>query len=241
VTSVIYQERLARALAWVDGLGLAPGSRALDVGTGAGHAAVALAQRGFHVEAIDASAAMADLAGHNAARAGVSERVHSAAGNAQALTLPDSSVDLVVALGLLPWVPSPPAALAEMARVLRPAGFAIVSTANRDRLTYRLDPLYNQDLHVVKRPLRARLERLGWWPVAAPEPRLHSARDSDRLLRRAGLELLASVSFGFGPFTFLGRRLFSERTDVRLHQRLQRVPAVRHGGTEYLVLARRPS
>jgi len=59
------------------------------------------------------------------------------------------------------------------------------------------------------------------------------------MLVDAGFERCAALSFGFGPFTLLGRRLFSDHTDVRLHRRLQRLPALWRWGTEYLLLARR--
>ena len=239
VSASIYQERLARMLAWVDRLDLPPGSRALDLGTGAGHAAVALALRGWHVEAIDVSEAMAALAQANADRAGVGARVRCAPGDAQALALADASLDLVVGLGVLPWVPSATTVMRDVARVLRPGACAIVSTANRARLTYRLDPLRNQDLRAVKRPLRALLERRGLWRAQAAEPTLLSLRETDQLLADNGFERLAWACFGFGPFTFLGRPILSRRTDVQLNRRLQRVAALRRLGSEYLVLARR--
>jgi ubiquinone/menaquinone biosynthesis C-methylase UbiE len=244
VTSLIYQQRLALALDWVDGLRAPDGSRALDLGTGAGQAAVAIAQRGWRVDAVDGSRRMASLARDNANRAGLGERVHTLAGDAQALTFADGSFDLVLALGLLPWVQAPDLTLAEVARVLRPNGTAILSTANRGRLTFRLDPLRNQEIQPLKRPVRAALERLGWWPAANPEPVLHSLRESDRLVADAGLERVAGQSFGFGPFTLLGRRVFSARTDVRLARWLDALAARRavglhRAGVEYLVLARK--
>ena len=52
VLGAIYQARLRQALAWIDSLRLREGCRALDVGTGAGVAALALAQRGFLVDAV---------------------------------------------------------------------------------------------------------------------------------------------------------------------------------------------
>jgi ubiquinone/menaquinone biosynthesis C-methylase UbiE len=245
VTSLIYQQRLALTLGWVDRMAAPAAARALDLGSGAGQAAVALAQRGWQVEAVDGSERMANLARENAVAAGLGERMHTVSGDAQALTFADASFHLVLALGLLPWVQAPHTTLTEIARVLRPGGQAIVSTANRGRLTYRLDPLRNQDIQPLKRPVRALFERRGWWSASSPEPRLHSLRQTDRLLADAGLERVAGRSFGFGPFTLLGRRVFSARTDVRLALWLESLAArgqagLAASGTEYLVLARRP-
>jgi ubiquinone/menaquinone biosynthesis C-methylase UbiE len=241
VTSLIYQERLALSLAWIDRLGPPHGARALDVGSGAGQATVALAKRGMQVDSMDASQAMTDLTRHNARLAGVGERVRATLGDALALDQADASHDIVVALGVIPWVPEPSRALAEIARVLHSGGHAIVSFANRERLTYRLDPLHNQDLQPLKRPLRAWLERLGWWASPSPEPTLHTVRDSQRLLAVAGLRSVAATTFGFGPFTLLGRHLFAQSADLWLHRHLQSMHSMRRRGSEYLVLARKLS
>src|SRR5581483_8736280 len=60
VEAAMYRARQTAALAWVDALTRADGARALEIGCGAGFLAVALAQRGYRVTAIDASAAMVD-------------------------------------------------------------------------------------------------------------------------------------------------------------------------------------
>jgi len=246
VRSLIYRRRQELALGWVDECGVPAGARALDVGTGAGHAAIALARRGLYVDAVDATASMLPLVRKNAAAAGVTNRVATQLAEVQRLSFPSASFDLVIALGLLPWVSDPGAAVAEMARVLRPAGYLIVSTANKWRLTYRLDPLHSQDLMPLKRPVRRWLERAGYWPSTGPESLLHSAEESDGLIVDAGLEKLASQTFGFGLFTLLGREVLPASLGARLHVRLQSLAdrgtrGLRGAGTEYLLLARKPS
>src|SRR5260370_30582808 len=72
--SVIIRLRHERALAWVDGLGLAPGLQALEVGAGAGVMTAALADRGLLVQAVDRSPAMLELARSRAAAADVPAR-----------------------------------------------------------------------------------------------------------------------------------------------------------------------
>jgi ubiquinone/menaquinone biosynthesis C-methylase UbiE len=245
VRSLIYRRRQELSLRWVDALQLPPGARVLDVGTGAGHAAIALAQRGFQAEAVDIAEPMLEHVRKNAAAAGVADRVATRVAEAHALYCTDASLDLVIALGVLPWVEQPGQALAEMRRVLRPGGHLIVTTANRWKLTYRLDPLHSQDLQPLKRPIRALIERAGYWPSGRPQSFLHSIDESDRLVATAGFERLAGTTLGFGPFTFLGRRVLSPALGARVHLRLQRladrgVRGLRGAGTEYLILARRP-
>jgi ubiquinone/menaquinone biosynthesis C-methylase UbiE len=244
VRSLIYRRRRDVMLGWVDDLRLSGGACGLDLGAGAGHATVALARRGVRMEAVDITQAMAALVQKNAALAGVDSRVAARVAEAYALSYADASFDLAIALGVLPWLDRPAAALAEMHRVVRPGGHLIVSTANRWKLTYRFDPLFSQDLMPIKRPIRALLERAGRWPSSAPQSFLLSLREADQLLDTAGFRRLVGTTLGFGPFTFLGRRLFSRDVGARVHTRLQdladrHVAGLDSGGTEYLLLARR--
>ena len=60
VQAEIYRLRLALVLAWIDDLALAPGSRVLEVGCGAGFLSVALAQRELREHAIDSAETMVE-------------------------------------------------------------------------------------------------------------------------------------------------------------------------------------
>src|SRR5947199_117491 len=111
VSACVYRERLRRALEYIDALGVSPPGRVVDVGTGAGVAAAELARRGFTVTAVDVSPRMVELAKERASRAGVAMDVVRA--DAAALPLLDRSQDLIVALGLVPWVEDPEPVLVE--------------------------------------------------------------------------------------------------------------------------------
>src|SRR5439155_24113789 len=120
----------------------------------AGHTAVALAQKGFVVAAIDTVPRMLSLARARAAEQGVSQRLQFAYGDAHALGFGDGTFQLVVALGVVPWLYSPALALREMARVLQPGGLLIVTTDNRLRLTQLLDPRLTPALAGARRTVR---------------------------------------------------------------------------------------
>jgi SAM-dependent methyltransferase len=89
----------------------------LDVGTGTGRAAIALARRGAVVTGVDASAGMLAVGRRRAEAAGVP--VTFEPGDAHALPYGDVSFDSVVCLRVLMHTPDWRRALAELCRVAR--------------------------------------------------------------------------------------------------------------------------
>lgn len=109
-------------------VGTGPGD-ALDAGMGPGRLVAALARRGWSISGVDASAEMVE-----AARA----RLPEAAGDLvvaeiERLPFADASFDVVVATGVLEYA-RVEEALADLARVLRPGGRAVVSYPNPEAL-----------------------------------------------------------------------------------------------------------
>jgi ubiquinone/menaquinone biosynthesis C-methylase UbiE len=243
--SVIHQDRQARALHWIDGLGLSPGSRVLEVGPGAGLLTVALARREFIVHAADTTPRQLDIARSRAAAAGVAPRVRLMLADARRLPFADREFSLVVALSVVPWLRSVPLAVTEMARVLRPGGYLIVNADNSGRLALLLDPRHNPALTPARLAARSLLHSADT-PRPAARARATARRaEFDAILRRAGLELISRSTFGFGPFTMFGLPVASGRAGTRLSTRLQRLadqglPGLRSAGAQYLVLARAP-
>lgn len=99
-----------------------PGRRALDVATGTGHTALALAARGCSVVGLDPTPAMLAEARAETARRGLGARVAWVEGVAEALPFPDASWDIVTCRRAAHHFADIPRALGEMARVLRPGG-----------------------------------------------------------------------------------------------------------------------
>jgi ubiquinone/menaquinone biosynthesis C-methylase UbiE len=92
-----------------------PGRRVLDVGTGTGRAAIAMARRGAEVTAVDASSEMLAVARREAARAGVT--VSFAREDAHQLSFTAGSFDATVCLRVLMHTPDWRQSLAELCRV----------------------------------------------------------------------------------------------------------------------------
>ncbi len=91
------------------------GRRLLDVGTGTGRAAIALAQRGGIVTAVDASAEMLAVAERRAREANT--HIAFARGDAHHLEFPDRAFDAVVCLRVLMHTPDWRTSLRELCRV----------------------------------------------------------------------------------------------------------------------------
>ncbi|HEY2318731.1 MAG TPA: ubiquinone/menaquinone biosynthesis methyltransferase [Solirubrobacteraceae bacterium] len=97
-----------------------PGQRVLDVATGTGMVAFALARRGAEVTALDQSEAMLAVARHRTPPA--RGRVEFVTGEAEHLPFADGSFDALTFTYLLRYVDDPAATIRELARVVRPGG-----------------------------------------------------------------------------------------------------------------------
>lgn len=112
--------------------GLGPGRSVADVGSGTGIFSRLLLEAGAEVWAVEPNEAMR-VAAETAL--GGEPRFRSVAAAAEATTLPDASMDLVVAAQAFHWFDMD-AARAEFARILRPGGkVAVVFNNRRDRST----------------------------------------------------------------------------------------------------------
>ena len=120
-----------------------PGTRALDIGCGAGRNAVPLAQMGWHVVGTDLSWPMLCAASERARedRAG---RLHLVLAPMESIPARDRSVDLVIAHGI--WNLARSAvqfrqALGEAARVAKPGAGLFVFTFSRDTFPPGTEPV----------------------------------------------------------------------------------------------------
>lgn len=103
-------------------LGDIQGAVTLDVGCGTGRLTAALRIAGADAIGLDREPAMLDVAHHRIASLVV--------GDALAIPVRDSAVDIAVAVTVLEFVADHAAAMAELARVVRPGGRFIVGALN---------------------------------------------------------------------------------------------------------------
>jgi len=110
---------------------LPAGGDILEVAPGPGFLAVELARNpALHITALEISKTFVELARKNAAEACVP--VNIVQGNAAQMPLPDSSFDLIVCRAAFKNFAQPSHALAEMRRVLRSGGKALIIDLRKD-------------------------------------------------------------------------------------------------------------
>ncbi|MGW5573585.1 class I SAM-dependent methyltransferase [Nocardia thailandica] len=105
---------------------LPPGAEIADIGAGTGLLGLAAAERGARVRAIDISPAMVAELRARAAALGLDIVAEVADG--QDLPLPDAAVDAAFSLFGLMFFPDRARGFAELRRVLRPGGLAVVTS-----------------------------------------------------------------------------------------------------------------
>lgn len=242
----IHQLRQASVLNLVHKLGLLLGAHALIVGCGAGLEAVALGRSGYDVQAIDAVSKMVNLTRRRAAEAGVQDHVAASVGDVDCLAFRNDLFELVLAVGVTPYLLSANAAVREVARVLRPGGHLIITAENRWSARQVLDPWLNPVLAPVRNAMRHFLLECGLrkQPLRRLRASLYSIRQFDTCLRTAGLSKIEGMTIGFGPFSFFGHRLLPDPAGVVVHNRLQGLstqgfPVLRSAGSQYIVLAKK--
>ena len=197
-----------------------PGRTVLDVGTGTGRAAIALARRGAVTTGMDASAEMLGVAAERARKAGA--EVTFVRGDAHRLEFADRSFDYVVCLRVLMHTPDWRASLAELCRVTRlrlvldyPAlGSAAALQAAARRVAYRLG---------------ARVEAY----------RVFSAREVRRELESHGFRITGLHKQFVLPIAF-HKRLGSEKTTTRIEEVLASAGLRRLLGSPVTLAAERP-
>jgi len=195
-------------------LGLSAGERLLDLGCGGGRHAFEAARRGGRVVALDAEDSevrqVRDTIGAMVDAGQVSADRGAGAVQGDALRLPfaDAVFDRVIAAEVLEHIPDDAAAMAELARVLRPGGTMAVTVPRLgpEALNWALSDQYHNvpggHVRIYRRStLLRRLRRAGLLPLASHHAHaLHSPywwlrcwvgpRRDDHLLVRAYHRLL---------------------------------------------------
>jgi ubiquinone/menaquinone biosynthesis C-methylase UbiE len=138
--------------------GLAPDMVVADVGTGTGFMAAGLARRVRRVIGIDASPAMLDQARRNLAGL---DNVELRVGDGLRLPLDDGTLDAIFANMYLHHIVEPPAAIAEMVRVLKPGGRLVITDADQHDHTWMRDEMADVWLGFDRNQIRQWLTAAG--------------------------------------------------------------------------------
>jgi len=170
---IVEQRRRTRRL-----LAPRPGERILDVGSGPGLLVAELAEDvgpAGHVTGIDIADSMITLSEQRAADSPVADRMTFLRADATALPFDDHEFDAAVAIQVYEYVEDVDAALAELYRVLRPGGRALILDTDWDSLVWNAT-----DTNLMHRVLTA-------WTARFAHP--HLPRTLSRRLQSAGFAI----------------------------------------------------
>jgi SAM-dependent methyltransferase len=219
-------------------VGVAPGEDVLDVACGTGNAALRAAQAGGRVTGVDLTPELLDEARRLAAEAGVD--IEYVEGDAEALPVPDESVDVVVSVMGCMFAPRHRVAAAELARVLRPGGRLCVTGWAPDGEIGTLFKVLGS--HLPSPP-----------PIAEPPLLWGDEQHVRELFAGTGIELAFERAFSefaefssideeiaftvesFGPLIMARRMLEPQGRWEALLADLRRTVETRRGPAEYLL------
>ncbi|WP_024794867.1 class I SAM-dependent methyltransferase [Tomitella biformata] len=135
-----------------DRLGVRPGDKAIDIGSGNGRHAFELYRRGLDVTALDQNAEDMTAAAEMFAAMRLEGQAPAAAtaraevGDALALPFPDASFDVVIISEVLEHIHDDELAISEAARILKPGGVAAVTVPRwlPEKLCWALSDAYHE-------------------------------------------------------------------------------------------------
>ncbi len=171
------------------------GRRILDVASGIGQDAIAMAERGAQVVAAEPSARMAGLFRMKSEESGAP--LASVRGWSDALPFASGTFDAVICKGAIDHFDAPEQAIAEMARVTRPTGHVVLTIASYESLSCRL----GRRVDTVRERWLGRAPSRGRRTYDVPSD--HFTRYEYSLMREQAsrwleLDIVRGVSLGWG-------------------------------------------
>jgi SAM-dependent methyltransferase len=187
---------------------IAPGERVLDIACGTGNAALIAAEAGATVVGLDSAARLVDVARERAAEAGADAEF--VVGDALELPFDDGAFDAVLSVFGVIFVPDPPRAIAEILRVLKPGGRAVISAWAQAGAIHRMMGVLGRALVAAggpNRPSFAWHEPDTVGAVAAAHGATVDAEDAALSIRGDSPEAYFAASERHHPMSLAGRPL----------------------------------
>jgi len=193
---------------------LPSGGRVLDVGCGAAPVLSKLRERGVSCTGLEYSEDMLKHARNRLRSMGLDESdLHR--GDCCHTPFDSATFDVVVCLGVVSYVENYSEVLKEIYRLLKPGGCALISFRNQ------FNPVLSDPVRIVKTAVKYLVGRM------RPEPytigRFMDHREFRTKMTEQGFEFRQYFGIGFGPFKVNYRRMFSERTSIKISNTLTRV------------------
>ena len=110
---------------FVSRIGIAPGSKVLDVACGTGNTAIPAAKAGAKVTGVDIASNLLEKARQRAAAENL--QIHFQEGDAEDIPCPDASFDVVLSMFGAMFAPRPERVAAELIRVCKPGGRIVMA------------------------------------------------------------------------------------------------------------------
>lgn len=212
-----------------------PGTKILDIGCGTGHLAGELMNRGYDAWGVDFSAGMVQYARehYNPER--------FSAGDIENIKFPDSTFDGVMCLGVVEYLDSDEPALREMWRVLKPGGYAVITTPNSMCPFYYIDRAIETMVGVARPVVRTVRPKPPVDPAKAADlpmvaHRRYNRRRWQQLMRSVGLETVDWVVHSWGCYSL--ERFWDQGAFCRASDRFARNPMMNWFASNQLALVR---
>lgn len=203
--------------------------RVLDVGCGAGIYIKEFVQNGFITYGVDISRIMIEKGLMNL-EVSKKSKIKISVADAENLPFKKDSFDLIVAIGLLEYLPDNKKALSEFERLLKRNGILIFTIPNLIKLSYIFDPYYYLirifaliKFLFRKNHTKKEISHSDFSHNNNFTNKRYLKKDIQRLLNNTKLQKKEVCGIGYGPFTFFQKQIIPLKTGIRLSNLLEKI------------------
>lgn len=243
-----YRNRLEWVVSLIKTLELPAGTRILDAGCGASPLVPILNSLGYTTTGVDHSREMLNVqllsqtAGNKLSKNLINRSYYQA--DLENLPFKTNTFDVIVSLGVLPYLTKDECALREMFSLLRRGGVMILCVPRKYHLGSVLDILQFAKRRIIRLAHIIYKAKENKSSNKQIEMRYYSISKFNKLLCSIGYRIELTSSMRYGPLRILGKNLFSSRINVticRLFECMASIPGIRSLGQWHLVILRKPT